>query len=591
MADFNFSSLIDSLNDKIAAGGPKIDFSTIADLPKTIDEARARRSQQELRDAFKGGVPTDASGQPDYGAMAKTLFQRGGFDQGVAASNLGIQRDQLKLGQQASERMGQIEGGGLPTNNLPPSTSRNASVPVARPIGGGQTTDGSSQPASSQSGQGGKATIMQVATAAGIPNDQLGPVSASLARQLGVEDPNAPLDMGDPRVRGVIVPALQQFKRMGVGQVVPDGQSPTPQVVPQQPAAPMPQPGLQAPTQPTVVAQAGPQPAPNPQQNQGTFGAPSAIATRGAIPTGTDPEIQKQIATYTSIASNPAYPKTVQEAAMARLKALQDQGQPTGPMKEYDLYRRQGGNLPFQDWQADTEQRKSAATEEAKASTTKYQALVDGGVKAQQEIPQLEMLQEQMNDPNFYSGAGERYNLMFKRMKAAVGMDPDAAVPQEFLRKATAASVLASFGALKGLGPIRVAEMNLAKQAAASPENSIPANKLLIEIQKRTYQRQGDIAEMAQNYKQSNGVLDAGFDKQVTAYFKAHPIFTDAEIKDYHKAINQPTAANSSSAAPSSQQQFSSPADVHAAVASGKLKSGDAFTAIVNGKPMTRYVP
>jgi hypothetical protein len=580
MADFNFSSLIESLNPQIAAGGPKIDFSTIADLPKTIDEARARRSQQELRDAFKGGVPTDASGQPDYAAMAKTLFQRGGFEQGVAASNLGIQRDQLKMGQQASERMGQIEGGGLPTNNLPPSTSRNASTPVARPIGGGQTGSGSSQPA--QGGQGSQSTIMQVATAAGIPNDQLGAVSASLARQLGVEDPNAPLDMSDPRVRGVIVPALQQFKRMGVGQVVPDGApTPAPQVVPQpgaQPAQPQPQ--------PPVVAQGGPQPAPNPQQNQGTFGAPSAIATRGAIPTGTDPEIQKQIATYTSIASNPAYPKTVQEAAMARLKALQDQGQPTGPMKEYDLYRRQGGNLPFNEWQADTEQRKSAATEEAKASTTKYQALVDGGVKAQQEIPQLEMLQEQMNDPNFYSGAGERYNLMFKRMKAAVGMDPDAAVPQEFLRKATAASVLASFGALKGLGPIRVAEMNLAKQAAAAPENSIPANKLLIEIQKRTYQRQGDIAEMAQNYKEKNGVLDAGFDKQVTAYFKVHPIFSDAEVKDYHKAIGEAPARSAAPATP--QMKFSSPSDVHAAVAAGKIKKGDAF---VDSNGTTRYVP
>jgi hypothetical protein len=582
MADFNFSSLIDSLNPQIAAGGPKIDFSTIADLPKTIDEARARRSQQELRDAFKGGVPTDASGQPDYAAMAKTLFQRGGFEQGVAASNLGIQRDQLKMGQQASERMGQIEGGGLPTNNLPPSTSRNASTPVARPIGGGQTGSGSSQPA--QGGQGSQSTIMQVATAAGIPNDQLGPVSASLARQLGVEDPNAPLDMSDPRVRGVIVPALQQFKRMGVGQVVPEGApTPAPQVVPQpgaQPAQPQPQPPG------PVVAQGGPQPAPNPQQNQGTFGAPSAIATRGAIPTGTDPEIQKQIATYTAIASNPAYPKTVQEAAMARLKALQDQGQPTGPMKEYDLYRRQGGNLPFNEWQADTEQRKSAATEEAKASTTKYQALVDGGVKAQQEIPQLEMLQEQMNDPNFYSGAGERYNLMFKRMKAAVGMDPDAAVPQEFLRKATAASVLASFGALKGLGPIRVAEMNLAKQAAAAPENSIPANKLLIEIQKRTYQRQGDIAEMAQNYKEKNGVLDAGFDKQVTAYFKVHPIFSDAEVKDYHKAIGEAPARSAAPATP--QMKFSSPSDVHAAVAAGKIKKGDAF---VDSNGTTRYVP
>lgn len=573
----------DSIYQIIAGGAGASSRADFTKLPGILDsyyKGRDEYAKNDIRDAFKDGVPTDASGNPDFAAMAKTLFQKGDLQNGVAASNLGIQRDQLKMGQQMSERMGQIEGGGLPTNNLPPSTSRNASVPVARPIGGGQTGGGSSQPA--QGGQGSQSTIMQVATAAGIPNDQLGPVSASLARQLGVEDQNAPLDMSDPRVRGVIVPALQQFKRMGVGQVVPEGApTPAPQVVPQ-PGA---QPAQPQPLGP-VVAQGGPQPAPNPQQNQGTFGAPSAIATRGAIPTGTDPEIQKQIATYTAIASNPAYPKTVQEAAMARLKALQDQGQPTGPMKEYDLYRRQGGNLPFNEWQADTEQRKSVATEEAKASTTKYQALVDGGVKAQQEIPQLEMLQEQMNDPNFYSGAGERYNLMFKRMKAAVGMDPDAAVPQEFLRKATAASVLASFGALKGLGPIRVAEMNLAKQAAAAPENSIPANKLLIEIQKRTYQRQGDIAEMAQNYKEKNGVLDSGFDKQVTAYFKVHPIFSDAEVKDYHKAIGEAPTRSAAPATP--QMKFSSPSDVHAAVAAGKIKKGDAF---VDSNGTTRYVP
>jgi len=46
-----------------------------------------------------------------------------------------------------------------------------------------------------------------------------------------------------------------------------------------------------------------------------------------------------------------------------------------------------------------------------------------------------------MNDPNFFSGAGEKYNLLYKRLKSAVGIDPEAAVPQEFLRKATAANV------------------------------------------------------------------------------------------------------------------------------------------------------
>jgi hypothetical protein len=80
--------------------------------------------------------------------------------------------------------------------------------------------------------------------------------------------------------------------------------------------------------------------------------------------------------------------------------------------------------------------------------------------------------------------------------------------------------VLSSLGALKGLGQIRVAEINMAREAAASPDNSIPANKLLVEISKRTHQRNADIAEMAQNYKEQNGTLDAGFDKQVTAYYK-----------------------------------------------------------------------
>jgi hypothetical protein len=124
------------------------------------------------------------------------------------------------------------------------------------------------------------------------------------------------------------------------------------------------------------------------------------------------------------------------------------------------------------------------------------------------EIPQLDLLKEQMNDPNFFSGAGEKYNLLYKRLKSAVGIDPEAAVPQEYLRKATAANVLSSLGALKGLGQIRVAEINMAREAAASPDNSIPANKLLVEISKRTHQRNADIAEMAQNYKEQNGTLD-----------------------------------------------------------------------------------
>ena len=513
------------------AADTKADFD-FGKLNKSYWEGQDQYAKNQLRDAFRNGVPTDENGQPDFAAMAKTLFQKGGLNEGVAASNLDIQRQQLKNGQILADRLGALEGGGQPSQPQPivspPSVNRGASTPVAPPLnrGGATPQQAPGQPA------GGQATLGQILTAQGIPNDQLGAASASIARQLGLEDPNAPINTQDPQVRNVLVPAIKQLKRMGIGQVVQQ-QPQTAQAVSQPPQAPQ-------------TAQV----APNPQQNQGTFGAPSAIATRGAIPTGADPEIQKQIAIYTSIASNPAYPKSVQEAALTRLKALQEQGAPTGPMKEYDLYRRQGGNLPFNEWAADNEQRKTAATEEAKLGAQKYQSLVEAGTKAQVEIPQLEMLQEQMNDPNFFSGAGEKYNLLYKRLKAAVGIDPEAAVPQEYLRKATAANVLSSLSALKGLGQIRVAEINMAREAAASPDNSIPANKLLVEISKRTHQRNEQIAEMAQNYKEQNGVLDAGFDKQVTAYYKQHPMFTDAEIKDWHKVIGEQKATKAASAAP-----------------------------------------
>jgi hypothetical protein len=548
-----------------ARGNTRYNFEAFGDPVKTYRDAQKQADETNLRRAFKDGVPTDENGQPDFAAMSKILFQKGGLDQGVAASNLDISRQQLKAGQALAEKMGQMEGGGQPTAPAivsPPSSNRGASVPVAPPLNRGGVQS-SGQP---QSPQGGGTTIMGILSAQGIPNDQIGAASASIARQLGVEDPNAPIDVNNPQVRNVLVPAIQQLKRMGIGQVVQQ-QPQTAQAIPQQPQPPQ---------------QMGQQP--NPQQNQGTFGAPSAIATRGAIPTGSDPEIQKQIAIYTSIAANPAYPKSVQEAAKSRLEAIQKQVELTPAQKDYNLSRRQGGTETFDEWQANNEQRKTAATEEAKLGAQKYQSLVEAGTKAQMEIPQLDLLKEQMNDPNFFSGAGEKYNLLYKRLKSAVGIDPEAAVPQEYLRKATAANVLSSLGALKGLGQIRVAEINMAREAAASPDNSIPANKLLVEISKRTHQRNADIAEMAQAYKEQNGTLDAGFDKKVTAYYKKNPLFTDGEIKDWHKVIGEQKQAS----APSSQQRFSSPADVHAAVAAGKLKSGDSF---VDAAGKTRYVP
>jgi hypothetical protein len=542
--------------DQIIAGGAKTnaDFNALPGIVQSYWAGLDQKQKQLERDVFKDGLPTNQDGSPNYGEAAKKLYQIGNIDKANALATIDLQRQQLQMGQQAAAAMGSIEGGSsasAPT--LPPSTSRNGGAPVAPPIqqnAGPMAAKPSASPQGDQQG-----SIVGMVSAAGVPDELAGPIIAQVSAATKM-DPNAAVNpQVAPRVQQIVAAAAQ---RMRQGNQAP----------------PAPQPSQ-------------PQAAPNPQQNQGTFGAPSALPTRGAVPTGTDPEIQKQIATYTYIASNPAYPKSVQEAALSRLKALQEQGAPTGNMKEYDLYRRQGGNLPFNEWLADNEAQKTAATEDAKVNSKKYENLVENGTKAQMEIPQLEMLQQQMNDPNFFSGAGEKYNLLYKRLKSAVGIDPDAAVPQEYLRKATAANVLSSLGALKGLGQIRVSEINMAREAAASPENSIPANKLLVEISKRTHQRNAEIAELAQDYKQQHGTLDAGFDKKVTAYYKKNPLFTDAEIKDWHKAIGEQPKQGAPSNT-SGPQKFASPADVHAAIADKRLQKGDKF---VDANGVVRTVP
>jgi hypothetical protein len=172
-------------------------------------------AKNELRDAFKNGVPTTADGQPDFGAMAKVLFQKGGLSEGTAAAQLGITQQNQQFGQGQSRAISSFEGG-TPTPAQPivgPSTSRNT-VSIDPSKRADATTSQSPQQPSQQP------TVMTVLASQGIPNDQLQAASASVARQLGV-DPTAPLNMQDPQVRNVLAPAIAQLKRNGIGQVQP----------------------------------------------------------------------------------------------------------------------------------------------------------------------------------------------------------------------------------------------------------------------------------------------------------------------------------------------------------------------------------
>jgi len=495
-------------------------------------EGKDQAAKNDLREAFKGGVPLGADGQPDFGAMAKILFQKGGLSEGTAASNLGIQRDQLKLGQEVSAKMGNLEGGTPQAPIVGPSTSRNTvSIDPTK-----RADTSTAQPEAPQGGT----TVMKVLAAQGIPNDQLGAASASVARQLGV-DPSAPIDVNDPQVRNVLVPAVQQLKRNGIGQVQP------------------PQPGDNA---------------PSPQQNQGTFGAPSATPTRGAVPTGTDPEIQKQIATYTAIASNPAYPKPVQEAALTRLKALQEQGQPTGPIKEYDLYRRQGGNLSFKDYLADAESGKAGATERAKADVKEQQTYIDAGKAASQRLGTLNTLSNIISsDKNLTLGFGAETALKAKMALQQLGINVGDLSGAEAIQKLNASLASEMTKALTS----RPTQFEFKTFLANNPGLLLDkaGNERLIGMFSQLAKREADIGKLARK-NQDNW---SNWDSVVENYDKSHPIIDPVTKKVLSSdSIIAPGPGKSASAAATASTTISSKADYD------KLPSGATFTG-PDGKP------
>jgi hypothetical protein len=206
-----------------------------------------------------------------------------------------------------------------------------------------------------------------------------------------------------------------------------------------------------------------------------------------------------------------------------------------------------GAGLPNPlDYQQRQEQQKADVT----AGEKRYEGIQHQADEAHNLVQTLRLNQSLMDDPNFYSGTGEEYNLMWKRIGASLGLtDPNAAVAQEAFRKTVSSAILDQIRSLggQGLGQVRVAEINVMKQAAQNQDNTPAANRLLSEMQMRLATKWTlPIAELAQAYKDGgqvtidgqpytlpkHGTLDAGFDKLKTKYINEHPLLSKEDLED-----------------------------------------------------------
>lgn len=162
--------------------------------------------------------------------------------------------------------------------------------------------------------------------------------------------------------------------------------------------------------------------------------------------------------------------------------------------------------------------------------------------------PHLDAMRGILNDPNFVSGTGVGFQEALNKIRSnplfqgLPGYDPNAALPNEAIRKVVAASILNQTTELKAeaaemggsAGRLFQQQISLMEKAAQNPENTAPALRYLTEMQQRMGDHSRAIAELASNYqgKYGRGVLDNGFNEVLSKYNNEHPIFKQSEIKD-----------------------------------------------------------
>jgi len=472
----------------------------LSDLPDQYMKGRENRRQMAVEDAFQNGIPTLPDGSPDVNAITNTMARVGG---GNYVQQLMPYLLNMRQGQQLSQGLSSIDAsinGGPPGANTGPGTSSNATSPAnlrAAPQSAGGLPRAPQAPQGPQ-GQPGQpprqqATVMSIVAAQGFPNDQIGAVSASLARQLGV-GPNDPIDTSDPQVRNVLGPAIAQFKRMGIGQVVQPGQAPG---APQAPRAPQ-------------ISDA------------------DALRMRA---------LQMAITRIRSAAAgmatvNPASAQALENQAAGYEKELQGIRDRINKNAEITPEEKNARDPAVQESKIAEEWGRKDVERYSKEATG-IESLASG---ADRMIPHLQLARSLMNQPGFYSGTGEGVNLWYKRALAAFGGDPNAALPQEAFRKIMAANVLDQVNQMKdeaaasgGAGRIFQSQIELMEKAAQNPDNSIAANRLLTEIGFRAAQRSKQIADMLAAYK--GGHPDSQFNKMLRDWEEAHPLFTQKELQ------------------------------------------------------------
>lgn len=211
----------------------------------------------------------------------------------------------------------------------------------------------------------------------------------------------------------------------------------------------------------------------------------------------------------------------------------------TDKIKEYQLYRQQGGNLPFHEYDAQQAAARRPLTKVQvntgdnaydktinEANAKRFLDFQKQGQTAGSGLTSLDVLERSAQDPNFYSGVGaERFALPLRQAVAAFGGDPKSAASMETFRAVSSKAALDAMGGSLGAG-FSNADRDFVLNQVPSLGNTPEGNKELINVNRKILQRNQQVSQLARDYARKNGGrLDAGFDQVLADYAEKNPLF------------------------------------------------------------------
>lgn len=230
-----------------------------------------------------------------------------------------------------------------------------------------------------------------------------------------------------------------------------------------------------------------------------------------------------------------------------KLRFEQDNADRTSGTKEYDAYARDevaAGRQPLGRLQYEQAVRSSGATnvnvgagekawdqESAKLFAKRYDDITSAAGNAQQMMGMYDLAEQALNS-GVRTGLGADAELTLRRLGAAMGMDTDPAklAGGELIRAVQnrmALTMRSPDGGMGMPGALSDRDIKFLKDSQVGLDRSPEGNRQMLDAFRAMERRKMEIAQLADQYVEQNGRLDAGFNKAVRDYAEANPLFSE----------------------------------------------------------------